>query len=71
MGSALLSLISQDDATWRAQEEVASCKVDRGVKQITQRSAAVSQEVGEKNVLGSDETRERDETELHGSPSQA
>lgn len=54
MGSALLSLISQDDATWRAQEEVAGCKVDRGVKQITQRSAAVSQEVGEKNVLGSD-----------------
>lgn len=49
---------------------MAGCKVDRGVKQITQRSAAVSQEVGE-NVLGSDETRERDETELHGSSSQA
>lgn len=54
------------------REEVAGCKVDRGVKQITQRSAAVSQEVGEKNVCQApDETRERDETELHGSSSQA
>ena len=33
--------------------------------------AAVSQEVGEKKVLGSDETMDRDETQLHGSSSQA
>lgn len=50
---------------------MANCKVDRGVKQITQRPAAVSQEVGEKKVLGSDETMDRDETQLHGSSSQA